>query len=51
MALIAAGNKEEATTALRTAESEMMRVAQKGVFHKNMASRTVSRLAQQIKAL
>lgn len=51
VALIAAGNKEEATTALRVAESEMMRAAQKGVFHKNMASRTISRLAQKIKSL
>jgi len=50
-ALIAAGNKEEATVAFKVAESEMMRAAQKGVFHKNMASRTVSRLAQKIKAL
>ena len=31
--------------------SEMMRAAQKGVFKKNTASRTVSRLAQKIKAL
>ena len=50
-ALIAAGNKEEALNAFKVAESEMMRAAQKGVFHKNMASRTVSRLAQKIKAL
>lgn len=50
-ALIAAGNKEEALVAFKVAESEMMRAAQKGVFHKNMASRTVSRLAQKIKAL
>ena len=50
-ALIAAGNKDEATSALRIAESEMMRAAQKGVFHKNTASRTISRLAQKIKAL
>ncbi len=50
-ALIAAGNKDEAMTALKVAESEMMRAAQKGVFHKNTASRTVSRLAQKIKAL
>lgn len=50
-ALIAAGNKEEAMVAFKVAESEMMRAAQKGVFHKNMASRTVSRLAQKIKAL
>jgi len=50
-ALIAAGNKEEAMAAFKVAECEMMRAAQKGVFHKNMASRTVSRLAQKIKAL
>lgn len=50
-ALIAAGNKEEATAAFKVAESEMMRAAQKGVFHKNTATRTVSRLAQKIKAL
>ena len=36
-ALIAAGNKDEAVSALRIAESEMMRAAQKGVFHKNTA--------------
>ena len=29
----------------------MMRAAQKGVFKKNAASRTISRLAQKIKAL
>lgn len=51
IALIAAGNKEEATAAFNVAQSEMMRAAQKGVFHKNMASRTISRLAQKIKAL
>lgn len=50
-ALIASGNKEEATAALKIAESEMMRAAQKGIFHKNTASRTISRLAQKIKAL
>ena len=50
-ALIAAGNKDEAVSALRIAESEMMRAAQKGVFHKNTVSRTISRLAQKIKAL
>ena len=48
---LAAGNKEEAMVAFKVAESEMMRAAQKGVFHKNTATRTVSRLAQKIKAL
>lgn len=51
LALIAENNKEGAIVAFKTAESEMMRAAQKGVFKKNMASRTVSRLAQKIKAL
>lgn len=50
-ALINAKDKEAAIAALKIAESEMMRAAQKGVFHKNMASRTISRLAQKIKAL
>ncbi len=51
LALIAENNKEGAAAAFKTAESEMMRAAQKGVFKKNTASRTVSRLAQKIKAL
>ena len=50
-ALIASADKEAATAALKIAESEMMRAAQKGVFKKNMASRTISRLSQKIKAL
>ena len=49
-ALINESNKEAATAALKIAESEMMRAAQKGVFHKNTASRTISHLAQKIKA-
>lgn len=48
---IAAGNKDEAAAALRTAESELQRAAGKGVFHKNMASRKVSRLARRVKAI
>ncbi|MBR1399572.1 MAG: 30S ribosomal protein S20 [Alphaproteobacteria bacterium] len=50
-ALIASNEKEAAAAALKVAESEMMRAAQKGVFKKNMASRTISRLSQKIKAL
>lgn len=50
-ALIASADKQAATDALKIAESEMMRAAQKGVFKKNMASRTISRLSQKIKAL
>jgi small subunit ribosomal protein S20 len=48
---IAAGNQAEAAAALRAAEPEMMRAAQKGILHSNTASRKVSRLAHRIKAL
>ena len=51
IALINANDKEAASVAFKVAESEMMRAAQKGVFKKNTASRTISRLAQKIKAL
>ena len=48
---IAAGNQAAAAEALRAAEPEMMRAAQKGIFHKNHASRKVSRLAHRISTL
>jgi small subunit ribosomal protein S20 len=48
---IASGNQNAAAEALRAAEPEIMRAAQKGVVHKNNASRKVSRLAHRIKAL
>ena len=48
---IAAGNQAEAAAALRAAEPEMMRAAQKGIVHKNTASRKVSRLAHRISGL
>ena len=48
---IAAGNQEDARAALRAAEPELMRAAQKGIVHKNNASRKVSRLAARVKAL
>lgn len=48
---IEAGNGAEAQAALKTAESEMMRAAGKGVIKKPTASRKVSRLSQRIKAL
>ena len=48
---IAAGKQTEAAAALRAAEPEIMRAAQKGIVHKNTASRKVSRLAHRIKAL
>ena len=48
---IAGGSREEAAEALRQAQPEIMRAAQKGVVHKNTASRKISRLAQRVKAL
>jgi small subunit ribosomal protein S20 len=48
---IAAGDTKQAQAALRTAESETMRAASKGVAHKNLASRKVSRLSRRVAAL
>jgi small subunit ribosomal protein S20 len=48
---IASGNAAAAAEALKNAQPELMRAAQKGVLHKNTASRKVSRLAARVKAL
>jgi small subunit ribosomal protein S20 len=48
---IASGDKTAAQDALRAAQPELMRGVSKGVFHKNTASRKVSRLAARVKAL
>jgi small subunit ribosomal protein S20 len=48
---IAGGDRSAAEQALRGAEPELMRSAQKGVLHKNAAARKVSRLAHRIKTL
>ena len=48
---IASGDKEAATAALRAAQPEIMRGVTTGVYHKNTASRKVSRLAARVKAL
>lgn len=48
---ILSGNKQEAATAFKAAEPEIMRGVSKGVIKKETASRKVSRLAQRIKAL
>ena len=50
-AAIAAGDRDAASAALRAAEPELMRAAQKGIVHKNTASRKVSRLAHRVQAL
>ena len=48
---IAGGDRNTALAALKTAEPQIMRAAQKGVVHKNTASRKVSRLTHQIAKL
>lgn len=48
---IASGDAALAAAALQNAAPEMMRAAQKGVVHKNTASRKVSRLSARVKAL
>ena len=45
------GDKTAAQEAFKAAQPELMRAASKGVFHKNTASRKVSRLANRVKAL
>ena len=48
---IAAGDKEAATAQLRASQAVIDRVADKRIVHKNLASRTKSRLAQAIRTL
>ncbi|WP_019646281.1 30S ribosomal protein S20 [Novispirillum itersonii] len=48
---IAAGDKSAADAAFKVAQPEMMRGAQKGVFHKNTMSRKVSRLNARLKSM
>jgi len=48
---LASGDSSAAVVALKAAEPEIMRAAQKGVLHKNTASRKVSRLAQRLAKL
>lgn len=48
---IASGDQGAAKTALAAAEPIIMRAAQKGIVHKNTASRKVSRLSARVKAL
>lgn len=48
---IGAGDAAAAAAALQAAEPELMRAAQKGVIHKNTASRKVARLTHRIRAL
>ncbi|MEQ9661197.1 MAG: 30S ribosomal protein S20 [Parasphingopyxis sp.] len=48
---IEAGDKKAANEALSAAQPEIMRGVNKGLFHKNMASRKISRLSKRIAAL
>jgi small subunit ribosomal protein S20 len=48
---IAAKDPKGAAEALHEAEPTLARAAQKGIVHKNAASRKISRLAKRVKAL
>ncbi len=48
---IVAGKKGEAEAAMKAAGPALARGAQKGVMHKNAASRKISRLTTRIKAM
>ncbi|MEO1959711.1 MAG: 30S ribosomal protein S20 [Paracoccus sp. (in: a-proteobacteria)] len=48
---IASGNADAAQEALKAAQPELMRGVSKRVYHKNTASRKMSRLSSRVKAL
>lgn len=48
---ITAGDHKVAVDALKAAEPEIVRAAQKGIVHANVAARKVSRLNHRVKAL
>jgi small subunit ribosomal protein S20 len=48
---LAAGDSKAAQAALREAQPEIVRGANKRIMHKRAASRKVSRLARRVKAL
>ncbi|MEL7301179.1 MAG: 30S ribosomal protein S20 [Pseudomonadota bacterium] len=48
---IASGDSAAAAEALKTAQPELMRGVTKGVYHKNTASRKMSRLAARVKSM
>ena len=48
---IESGDQTAAAAALKAAQPELMRGVTKGVFHKNTASRKVSRLASRVKSI
>lgn len=48
---IDSGDKDASVAALKAAQPELMRGVTKGVFHKNTASRKMSRLSARVKSL
>lgn len=48
---VTTGDKAAATTQLHASQAVIDRIADKKIIHKNLASRTKSRLAQAIKAM
>jgi len=48
---IASGDKNAASEALKAAQPELMRAASRGVYHRNTASRKISRLSARVKAI
>ena len=50
-AAVESGNKEEAAKALLVATSEISKAASKGIYHKNTASRKISRLTLAVNKL
>jgi small subunit ribosomal protein S20 len=48
---IGVGDKAAAVQTLQTSQAVIDRIAEKKIVHKNLASRTKSRLAQAIKAM
>ncbi len=48
---LASGKKVDAESALKVAVPQIMRGSQKGVMHKNAASRKVSRLTKRVRAM
>jgi small subunit ribosomal protein S20 len=48
---ITSGIKANAEAALKVAQPQLARGAQKGILHKNTASRKVSRLAARVRAM
>jgi len=48
---IASGDQEKAVAAFQNVQPEMMRGARRGIVHKNMVSRKISRLSARIKKM